>query len=511
MPGEPIGTGTDTAVGTCRRTRSDAKPVPDLRITVGNGASVNAEGDFVLYWMTAFRRAGWNFSLQRAVEWARQLNKPMLVLEALRCDYPWASERIHTFILEGMGINQARFEGGPAFYYPFVEPAKGAGKGLLEALGGRACIVVADDFPAFFLPRMVRSAARKLSVRLELVDSNGLLPLRSAQRPYLNAHSFRRLLQRELRGHLGEFPAADPLAGVSLPPFGGLSEAIAHRWPPAAKEFLTAACPALQNLPLDHEVPPVALRGGSEAAQQRLRGFLQERLAVYHLERYHPDADATSGLSPYLHFGHLAVQQIVAELIDWEEWSQAQLADKASGRRTGWWGMGEGPEAFLDELVTWRELGLNMCSYNEAYDRLESLPEWALLELRRHAADSRPYLYSLDEFAAGKTHDALWNAAQSQLLQEGRIHNYLRMLWGKKILHWSASPQEALHIMLELNNRYALDGRDPNSYSGIFWIFGRYDRPWGPSRAVFGKIRYMSSKNTLRKVRVKEYLEAHRP
>ena len=118
--------------------------------------------------------------------------------------------------------------------------------------------------------------------------------------------------------------------------------------------------------------------------------------------------------------------------------------------------------------------------------------------------------YSLKEFESGNTHDPLWNAAQIQLLKEGRIHNYLRMLWGKKILHWSSGPEKALHIMIELNNKYALDGRDPNSYSGIFWVLGRYDRPWGPERPIFGKIRYMSSKNTSRKVRVQNYIKKYR-
>ena len=164
-------------------------------------------------------------------------------------------------------------------------------------------------------------------------------------------------------------------------------------------------------------------------------------------------------------------------------------------------------ESFLDELVTWRELGFNMTSQRSDYDRFESLPEWAQTTLAEHERDRRPHRYSLDEFEEARTHDDLWNAAQVQLVLEGRIHNYLRMLWGKKILHWSESPRAALDIMVELNNKYAVDGRDPNSYSGIFWVLGRYDRAWGPEREVFGKIRYMSSANTRRKLRVDEYIE----
>jgi deoxyribodipyrimidine photo-lyase len=173
--------------------------------------------------------------------------------------------------------------------------------------------------------------------------------------------------------------------------------------------------------------------------------------------------------------------------------------------------MSESAEAFLDELITWRELGFNMCWQREGYDEYESLPKWALGTLETHIMDKREHLYTLEEFEEGRTHDPLWNAVQMQLVKEGRIHSYLRMLWGKKILQWTPKPREALEVMIELNNKYALDGRDPNSYSGIFWVLGRYDRPWGPERPIFGKVRYMSSKNTARKVKVKNYIQRYTP
>jgi deoxyribodipyrimidine photo-lyase len=163
----------------------------------------------------------------------------------------------------------------------------------------------------------------------------------------------------------------------------------------------------------------------------------------------------------------------------------------------------------LDQLVTWRELGFNMCAKRADYDEFESLPDWAQATLRKHAADRRPVLYSEEDFEAAQTHDGLWNAAQTQLVTEGRMDPYLRMLWGKKILEWSASPQRALNLMIHLNNKYALDGRDPNSYNGIFWILGRYDRPWGPERPIFGTVRYMSSQNTARKLRGRKHGEEY--
>ena len=173
---------------------------------------------------------------------------------------------------------------------------------------------------------------------------------------------------------------------------------------------------------------------------------------------------------------------------------------------------GANAEQFLDQFVTWRELGYNFSSHRPGdYDSFESLPDWALETLATHARDERAVIYTLKDFASARTHDALWNAAQRQLVSEGRIHNYMRMVWGKKILEWSRTPEEALEIMIELNNRYGLDGRNPNSYSGIFWCLGRYDRPWGPERPIFGKVRYMSSENTARKLHVKEYLEKYGP
>lgn len=168
--------------------------------------------------------------------------------------------------------------------------------------------------------------------------------------------------------------------------------------------------------------------------------------------------------------------------------------------------MDEPAEGFVDQFVTWRELGFNFTSRRDDYAEFDSLPEWARQTLAQHELDARPFTYSLDEFDQSQTHDALWNAAQRELRETGVMHNYLRMLWGKKVLHWTRSPREAMAILIELNNRYALDGRNPNSYSGIFWVFGRYDRPWGPRRDVFGAIRYMTSDSALRKLRLKGYL-----
>jgi deoxyribodipyrimidine photo-lyase len=485
--------------------------VSAIRILKTNDAPVLETGDFVLYWMIAARRTAWNYALQRAVDWATELGKPLVVFEPLRVGYEWASDRFHRFIVDGMADNAHRLKKYNVLYYAYLEPSIDEDKGLLSALAERACVIVTDDFPAFFLPRMVASASQKLPVLLEKVDSNGLVPMRAADKVYPTAFSFRRYLQKALPSHLGEAPKADPLKGVELTGSPSISDKIIERWPPASEPILEGDPTLLARFPIDHQVGVVERRGGAEEAERTLQHFLDRKLSSYPEDRNHPDEDGTSGLSPYLHFGHISVHQVLHELAEKEDWFPDRASKQATGKASGWWRMSEAAEAFLDELITWREVGYNMCSHTEDYDQYESLPGWALKTLKDHENDRRPYLYGLEEFEQGKTHDALWNAAQMQLVREGRIHTYLRMLWGKKILEWSATPKEALKIMIELNNKYALDGRDPNSYSGIMWILGRYDRPWGPERSIFGKVRYMSSESTARKVRAEEYVSRYAP
>lgn len=481
--------------------------IPASRLRAINEAVINPRGAYVLYWMIAARRVHWNFSLQHAVHQAQALNKPLVILEALRCDYPWANDRLHRFILEGMADNALALQKAPVHYYPYVEERKGAGKGLLETLAQKACLVVTDDFPAFFLPHMIETAGKKLDVRLEAIDSSGLLPLSAPSQAYPSAYAFRRFLQKNLPGHLAAMPQADPLTDCALPQLEALPQAILAQWPDAQPR-LDIKNFALDELPVDHSVGVTGLRGGAQAARTQLHLFLGERLPVYAEQRNEPERAATSELSAYLHFGHLSVHEIFTRLAERENWDFGQLGPENKGQRAGWWGMSTHAEAWLDQLVTWRELGYNFCRYRTDYDHYTSLPDWALSTLEQHEDDPRPYLYSLDDFVRARTHDPLWNAAQRQLVREGTIHNYLRMLWGKKILEWSRTPREALKVMIELNNKYALDGRDPNSYSGIFWCLGRYDRPW-PERPIYGKIRSMSSDNTARKVSLSRYLHRY--
>ena len=480
--------------------------VPEIRLRAANDEAVREDGRHVLYWMIAARRTRWNFGLQRAVEEARRLGRPLIVLEALRCDYRWASDRLHRFVIEGMRDNAERFAGSPVRYHSHVEPEKGAGRGLLRALAKEACLVVTDDFPCFFLPAMVEAAAKTLArdgVRLETVDSNGLLPMAAGEKVFPTAHSFRRFLQKTLPAHFGDFPRRDPLARLDLPK-AAIPREVLERWPAPTRDLLEGD--GLAALPIDHSVGPGEAEGGERAGAARLRDFLETRLDHYGEGRNHPDDDAASGLSPWLHFGHVSAHQVFEAVADREGWRPAKVAPKASGSREGWWGMSSAAESFLDELVTWREVGYNRCHLDPDYDDFETLPPWALETLAEHESDEREHVYTLEELAEARTHDEIWNAAQRQLARSGRMHNYLRMLWGKRVLEWTESPREACERLIELNNRFATDGRNPNSYSGIFWCFGRYDRPWGPERPIFGKVRYMSSENTRRKLKLNDWL-----
>ncbi len=320
----------------------------------------------------------------------------------------------------------------------------------------------------------------------------------AADREFKTAYAFRRFLQKNLLEPPRHIPLEDPLAedaSAISRPAGSCGGRVAVAGATAPRRWSGRA-----RRPADrpHRRTDGAPRRVGRS-RQRPSTFLDNRLDAYNEDRNRPEDEASSGLSPYLHFGHISSHEIFLEIMRRERWTPDDVVAPANGRRAGWWGVSENAEAFLDQVITWRELGFNVCSRRADHDRWESLPDWAQRTLTEHVLDPREHTYSLEEFTAAATHDPLWNAAQTQLVREGTIHNYLRMLWGKKILEWTSEPREALEVMIELNNRFALDGRDPNSYTGIFWVLGRHDRPWGPERPIFGKIRYMSSANTARK------------
>ncbi len=483
--------------------------VPELRVRAANAAEVRADGEYVVYWMIAARRTTANFALQRALDRARELGRPLVVLEALRSAYPHASDRLHRFVLAGMADTAKRLAPGPVLYHPYVEPEAGAGRGLLEALAARACLVVTDEYPCFFLPRMVgrggRAAARApRGGRLQRAASARAPPRRASRPPTPSAASCSGRLPRTSPSRRAPSPLRRSAAAAARGPARRDRRALAG----GLRELLAGGPAALASLPIDHAVAPVDdVPGGASAARRALARFVAGRLDALRRGAQPP--------GPRRHQRPVAVpplrppgrQEVFAAV------AAARGVDPSTGSRTGRPAAGPaggGCDRPPRRSSTSSSPGASSASTSApgatTHDRYESLPPWARATLAKHAGDRREHLYALDELEAAATHDPLWNAAQRQLRREGRVHNYLRMLWGKKILEWSATPAEALDSMIALNDRWALDGRDPNSYAGIVWCLGRYDRPWGPERPVFGTIRYMSSANTARKLRLAAYL-----
>jgi len=461
-------------------------------------------GEYVLYWMQMYRRLDHNHALDHALACAAELGRPLVLYEGLRLDYPWASERFHRFILEGMRDNASAAAKLGLTYWPFVATSDEPGRGLLRRLAAKACLVVTDDYPAFIVPRQSQRLADTVEVAVVAVDSNSMIPLAQLGEPVSAAVHLRHRIHRLVPSIWGKQAAAKPhvdaaARGEIEPPF--------ETWKPERLQG------TLDELPLDRSARSVlATPGGTVAGRKRLRKFVREQLVQYAELRNEPASlkeGHASGLSPYLHFGHIAVEEVVTAVLNSRgPWSVAEIDPSCRGKREGYFGNDADVNSFLDEVITWRDVGFHWMSRRgsdiESLER--ALPEWALKTLTKHATDRREHLYTLEQFEAADTHDELWNAAQRELVAAGRIHNYLRMLWGKKVIEWSASPEEAYRTLEHLNNKYALDGRDPNSYTGILWCFGLFDRPWAPERPVFGRVRFMSSENTARKFDLAGYL-----
>ena len=303
-----------------------------------------------------------------------------------------------------------------------------------------------------------------------------------------------------------ETPLEDPLDELIKDFDNSMVSSVEKTWKPF--DFKDTDIDAfLDQLDIDKSVKVSSIKGGYSNALQRFNDFLTEGYSDYAQYRSDPSKRASSEMSPYFHFGQISTHEVFERLVEHESWSPEKINPTLVGRREGWWGGSLNFESFLDELITWRELGYHTCVRRANYNQYSSLPEWAIKTLHEHSSDEREYIYSLEQLTNSQTHDEIWNAAQNQLREQGVIQNYLRMLWGKKILEWSPNPQIALSYMITLNDRYSLDGRDPNSYSGVFWILGRYDRAWGPERKIYGKIRYMTSDSAARKFNLKPYLE----
>jgi len=466
-------------------------------------------GRYVLYWMQINRRLSYNYALDYAVAWANKLGLPLLIYEALGVQNRWGSDRFYHFMMEGVMETAAECKARGVAYFPYLEPEAGASKGLIDALASDAALVISDEYPVYIIKSLNRYLRAKSPVPFITVDSNGIIPLGVTEKAPYSAYTFRRVMQRHFVEAYSLPPKEDPLAEL-VNRADPLADWDGHaRWP-RGERFFGDPDGFVASLPIDHSVGKLALKGTRAAGLEVMRTFIDRKLMAYGTDRSHPDLETASGLSPWLHFGKVSEYEVVKAALERQPkgWSIDAMRPVA-GQREGFFGGEASIESFMDEVITWREVGFHYCHHTPNYDKFESLPDWAIATLEEHAKDMRPIVYTYEQLENSQTHDPVWNAAQRQLREEGIIQNYLRMLWGKKILEWSPDPRTALDWMIELNNKWAIDGRDPNSYSGIFWCLGRFDRPWAPQRPIFGQIRYMSTDSTVKKLKLKQYLKRY--
>jgi deoxyribodipyrimidine photo-lyase len=478
------------------------------RVFKRNKNNPNTDGEFVLYWMQINRRFHYNFALEYAVGWANKLNKPLLILEAFSCDYPWATDRTHTFMMQGMKEHLDYANQQNLNYVSFVEGEAGEYDRLLRKLASRASLLITDEYPVFVMRKRNETYRDEFDIPYITVDSNGLIPLGLTDKDPYSAYLFRKIMQKNFVEAFTNPPKKDPLNDLDNQTGIEFSDHLFEGLPDAQKA-LSEIPGFISGLNIDHTVKPIEWHGGRSAGIGMLGQFIKNALLEYDEKRNHPDEKKTSRLSAWLHFGKISEYEIVKNVLKHqpEGWDLDKITFN-KGSTGGFFNGDPNIDGFLDEVITWREVGFHFAHHRPDYDRLESLPNWALQTLNDHRNDPREWDYSYEQLAHSQTHDEIWNAAQTQLREEGIIHNYLRMLWGKKVIEWTPDPKTALKYLIDLNNTYAIDGRDPNSYSGIFWCFGRFDRAW-QERPIFGKLRYMTSDSTRKKVKLKQYLDRY--
>lgn len=452
-----------------------ARLASSVRVQVRRSGVPLRGGKCVVYWMQRAMRILDNPALDVAIEAGNILGLPVVVFFSLIPNYPNANERHYRFLAEGLAdIAEDAAERGVGFVLR-RHPDNALAPFLAEV---NAALLVGDENRCREPERWRRTLAARLTLPYWTVDADVVVPSRVFDRDYFLMHHFRPHLKREL----SRFPD-EPLGRRPL-----------HVWRPG--RTIDAVTPdlhapeAMQGM--DRSVRPTdAFKGGTHAALEHLRRFVAGPLASYETERNRPEVRGTSRLSPYLHFGHIGPFTIAKAVRD------AVHAGKATAAAQ---------ERFLEQAIGWRELSVLFVRHTPDYDNWQCADLWAQKTLTEHCADPRPALYSFEQLERAETGDDLWNAAQREMLETGWMHNYLRMYWAKKILEWTPNPAVAFEWAVTLNDRYELDGRDPNGYAGIAWaIVGKHDRPWF-DRPVFGLIRPMSGASLAKKFDAQRYI-----
>lgn len=424
----------------------------------------------VVYWMSRDQRTKDNWALLFAQRRAIAAKQPLLVVFCLVPRFLNATIRQYGFMLKGLqAVADTLEKKNISFFLLTGEPPKELPPFLAAH---RASILITDFDPLRIKKEWKDTVSTRIAIPFYEVDAHNIVPcwITSPKLEYA-AYTIRPKLRKKLNEFLTDFPSLR-------------KHPVRNKIRAAQQDWQTA----LKRLKIDASVPEVPwLKSGEKAAHRMMKRFIAKGLGRYAETRNFPDKDGQSGLSPYLHFGQLSAQRVVLEVLE------------KNHPRTS-------KDAFLEELIIRRELSDNFCFYNANYDNTEGFPDWAKKTFKKHAGDRREYLYTLQQFEKAKTHDPLWNAAQQEMVKRGKMHGYMRMYWAKKILEWSQTPTEAMQTAIYLNDKYELDGRDPNGYAGIAWsIGGVHDRAWN-ERKVFGKIRYMSYNGCRSKFDVAAYI-----
>ena len=430
------------------------------------------KGRYVLYWMQQSQRAAYNHALEYAADRANELALPLLVVFGLTGRFPEANERHYAFMLEGLReTRRALAQRGIQLVIRLNAPDQAA----LE-LADDAAFLVADRGYLRVQRQWRDRVAKSLTCPMVEVESDAVVPVETASD---HEEYAARTLRPKVTRALAQFLV--PLAPRRLK-----RDSMGLAFDGLDMDDIGAV---LGQLRLDRGVPRTsAYIGGAAQAERRLQAFLDDRLAAYESGVNDPANDGQSGMGPYLHFGQISPLHIALEV--------SARANGKSAESTG---------VFLEQLIVRRELALNFTHFNPGYDRFDALPDWARKTLAKHAHDRRDIVYTPAQLEASQTHDAYWNAAMTEMRLTGKMHGYMRMYWGKKILEWTAGAQEAFDLTLALNNKYFLDGRDPNGYTNVAWLYGKHDRPW-QERPVFGTIRYMNAKGLERKFDMAAYV-----
>ncbi len=444
--------------------------IQDERIKFLNDKEI-LHNQYVVYWMQSSQRFEYNHALQYAIRKANELEKPLIVYFGVTDSFPEANERHYKFMLEGLSeVFSELKKRNIRMLIELSSPEKGA----LEISRSAALVVV--DRGYLRLEREWRTdLADNAACSVIQIETDVIVPVEAAsdKEEYSAA-----TLRSKLIKILDKFTCELVESEISL---SSLDSELSF------DEFnIDDIDQALERLDIDRSVDPVdGFIGGNSKAKSLLDAFIENKLSQYSQLKNEPGLDYSSNLSPYLHFGQISPLYIYRRFLEVEH---------------------ENKEDFLEELVVRRELSMNFVYYNDKYDIFHSLHLWAQATLSEHLNDKREYLYTLEELENAKTHDPYWNAAQQEMFVTGKMHGYMRMYWGKKILEWSETPEEAFSRALLLNNKYNLDGRDPNGFTGVAWCFGKHDRGW-KERAIFGKVRYMNANGLERKFDMQKYLE----